>query len=197
VVGGAGGGSSATGRGQRVTGGLVCCESGWVNGRGDVVGRRGLGRGRSWSRGGRRQAGRASVGLDRSVGVGSGCGGRGCVLRRRPCRDAAAVPGRARSPARGGPFSEVRASLWQRRMPIRAFRSPARCRRSGRACRRWREGPLTSPPPLGRGWGRRRSRRWTRGSASAERIARSMLREAVRVKMIGDRGAAVAKQLTA
>jgi hypothetical protein len=108
----AGGGAAATGRGQRVTGGLVCCESGWVNGRGDVVGRRGLGRGRSWSRGGRRQAGRASVGAR------SFCWCRLGLWRSRLCAATAAVSRCRRRPgsctltrARGAVFGGAGLSL--------------------------------------------------------------------------------------
>jgi hypothetical protein len=60
--------------------------------------------------------------------------------RRRARLRANARGARARGRGGGGPLSEVRASLRQRHMSIRVFRSPTRCRRFGRACRRWREG---------------------------------------------------------
>jgi hypothetical protein len=66
-----------------------------------------------------------------------GGGQRPASRHRVPVRERAGPP--SRRGAQGGPFSAVRASLMQRRMPIRAFQSPARCRRSGRTCRRWRE----------------------------------------------------------
>ena len=59
---------------------------------------------------------------------------------------------RARGRGGGGPLSEVRASLRQRHMRIRIFRSPTRCCRSRRAWRRWCDGPLVCARALGRMW---------------------------------------------
>jgi hypothetical protein len=72
--------------------------------------------------------------------------------RRRARLRANARGARARGRGGGGPLSEVRASLRQRHMSIRVFRSPTRCRRFGRACRRWREGSVACALALWRAW---------------------------------------------
>jgi hypothetical protein len=133
---GRGGGN---GRGQRVVRGLVRAVRPVENHRGDAEGEGG-GRAGTGSRDGRR--GRSSVVLDRFCLASARRARRGgCALLRgrvgnaaSSSRDAyplARLPGCGplRPHRRGGPFSQVRASLKQRRMPTRAFRSPTRCHR--------------------------------------------------------------------
>jgi hypothetical protein len=72
-------------------------------------------------------------------------------VRLRAKARAAECP-RVRGRGGGGPFSQVRASLRQRHMRIRVFRSPTRCCRSRRAGRRWCDGPLVCARALGRAW---------------------------------------------